>query len=399
MNWKPHPGELVDALSASSPEALRLAKQLSLAVSIEPALLRQARIEAYPVMDVSAESALWFSPIVESRSFNGIIFRPDVAAALRKTLAQEAAQVAGIGKSNPLKSARRLTRRAHRAAPATIRLHEELIWLELTATSSDIDQLLGEIFFHMIADATEGAAFACWFSSVASELPDEARRISSFQTLDTLSARMLRRKRRFDQHAYPTGALWNVPPHLLNNLPITTVWAALTSDALIVQALQADGFRRIELPKTNLLVVEIEIDGRGIQTYFWDPREPLWVPFVGSDITIQTWTSRIRFTRRRNEAPSTETDRPPSIQPPAGEGPSTGGDRFTFSTGRYANPFGELKRIPAKISIDLEIHVLNRPAAKSDPVLGSLFQREFSSLVPRAEGSPLPFNLMKSLSP
>jgi len=376
MNWKPNLGEILGELSASSPEALRLAKQLSLAVYIEPSLLRQARIEAHPIIDVSAESALWFSPIVESRSFNGIIFRPDVAAVLRKNFAHEAVQAAETGKRNPLESARHLIRRAHRAAPATIRLHEELIWLELTAASADIDQLLGEIFFRMIADATGGAAFANWFSSVAYELPEKARRTSSFQTLDALSARMLRRKPRFEQNARPFGALPAVPSHLLNNLPITGVWAALTSEALIIQAFPEDGFRRIELPKTSLLVLEVEVDYREGRAYFWDPREPLWVPFVGSDITIQTWTSRVRFTRRRKETPSTETDSPSSSRPSVVEGPSAGADRFAFLTARNTNLFGGLRRIPAKISIDLEIYVLNRPAPKADPALSAFLQRE-----------------------
>ncbi|HEV7403251.1 MAG TPA: hypothetical protein VGO11_10005 [Chthoniobacteraceae bacterium] len=356
-------------MNASSPDAVRLAKQLSLAVSIEPALLRQARIEARPRMDVSVESDLWFSPIVESRSLNGIFLRHEVAVVLRKDFAREAAEAVASGRSDPLESARRRVRRAHRAAPATIRLHEELIWRELTAGGSDVEELLAEIYLRMLADATGGKTFANWFSALAYELPEQARRSPSFQDLDDLSAKMLRRKVRFVRPAEVKEAREHLPGSLLAGLPTTRVWAALTSDALVIQAHEAVGFRPLDLPQTNLLVVDLEVEGKGFQRYYWDPREPFWVRFPGAGITIQTLAgSRIRFNRRRARATAAA----------AGEtGPVE--ERLTWLDLRRGHPFGEFGRIAAKISIDLDIQALSRAVLKTSPALGRFSQSEWTA--------------------
>jgi hypothetical protein len=338
--------ELVDSLKRSCPDALRLAKQLSLAVSIEPALLRRARIEARPSIDVSAESALWFSQLVESRSFNGIAFYPEVAALLREIFVREAREAVGHGGVDLVQSAHRIICRAHREAPATIRLHEELIWLELTmgdqASSAMSEQLL-EAFMSLIADSVQYASIARWFSAVGLELPDAARRTSAFQLLDVLSASLLRRERRCTPSAHPTGAFADVPRRFVVNMPRTTLWVALTSEALVIQSVNADGFYPISSPRTNPSLVEIAIDGEGFRPFAWHTGEPLWIPFIGNEITLQTLEgSRFRFRRQPQEKPSA----------------------FISTLSSPLSRTGTNLMSP-KIAIDREIPLQNRPAFAS----------------------------------
>ena len=67
------------------PAAAQLARLLSLAVRIEPSLLRAARLAAG--LDATSEADLWFSGIIVSSGTLGVSFVPAVAEALRRELA------------------------------------------------------------------------------------------------------------------------------------------------------------------------------------------------------------------------------------------------------------------------------------------------------------------------
>src|SRR5262245_14691442 len=67
-------GLLLDRIE-SSPRTRRvvdLARYLSLAAWIEPALLRKARLTFLPRSDAGLEADLWFSPLVQSRSVRSV---------------------------------------------------------------------------------------------------------------------------------------------------------------------------------------------------------------------------------------------------------------------------------------------------------------------------------------
>ena len=55
---------LVRGFEAISPAAVRLARAVSLAVRVEPELLRRARLALVPGADAGTEADLWFSPLV-----------------------------------------------------------------------------------------------------------------------------------------------------------------------------------------------------------------------------------------------------------------------------------------------------------------------------------------------
>ena len=255
--------ELVDSLERSCPDAIRLAKQLSLAVSIEPALLRRARIEARPSMDVSVESILWFSSLVESRSLNGIALYPEVAAFLRETLVRESGEALVRSKPSLVESARKIVYQAHRSAPATIRLHEELIWLELTVRDEGgvaLEGLLMDALVRLLSDSARNASIARWISASGVELPDAVRHTSTFQALDVLSAAVLRREGPSKLSASASGAFIDVPRRYLDKMSRTTLWVAITSDAFVIQSTSAPGFQPVPAPRTNPVLVEVAVD-------------------------------------------------------------------------------------------------------------------------------------------
>src|SRR5215468_9167158 len=68
-------GEFVAAAHVllASDRAVELAVPLSVAVRIEPDLIRAIRLGVLPYLDVAAESDLWFSDLVASRGPDSII--------------------------------------------------------------------------------------------------------------------------------------------------------------------------------------------------------------------------------------------------------------------------------------------------------------------------------------
>src|SRR5262249_34970166 len=63
--------------------AAELAVPLSIAVRIEPELIRAIRLAVLPYLDVAAESDLWFSDLVASRGPDSIVLKPEVLPGLR----------------------------------------------------------------------------------------------------------------------------------------------------------------------------------------------------------------------------------------------------------------------------------------------------------------------------
>ena len=107
------------------PDAVALATLASLAVRVEPQLLRRLRVTLLPDADVGTEADLWFSALVESRGARAIVLHAPVAELLRAKLAED---------PDRLRRAIELTAQAHATAPATLRLEERLTALVLLGT-------------------------------------------------------------------------------------------------------------------------------------------------------------------------------------------------------------------------------------------------------------------------
>jgi hypothetical protein len=116
-------------------EVWSLARVLSPALRIDPWLLREARLTLLPHLDVGVEADLWFSPLVSSRSPEGLVLQAEALARLRQELREDPALLA---------PALALVRAAHPAYPETIRLEEALVALEMEDSlgEADVEALL-----------------------------------------------------------------------------------------------------------------------------------------------------------------------------------------------------------------------------------------------------------------
>lgn len=114
--------ERVRLAEQGRPGLTRLAQAVCLAVRVEPALLRRARLALTPELDAGAESDLWFGPLVGSRSTGAVVLDRDAARVLRAGLAADPAR---------LDEVRELVCAAHLHEPAALQAEEEIIYLSL----------------------------------------------------------------------------------------------------------------------------------------------------------------------------------------------------------------------------------------------------------------------------
>jgi internalin A len=116
-------------------DVVALATVASLARRIEPELLRALRLglaERFAPTSrphVGTEAALWFSPIVESRGPDSITLTSHVSRLLQDRLATN---------GELLEAARAVIEDCHRDMPAVLRWEEEVVYLALTSTLTEI---------------------------------------------------------------------------------------------------------------------------------------------------------------------------------------------------------------------------------------------------------------------
>src|SRR6476659_7502494 len=77
---------MVDTFEAAHPDVYQLAKAVSIAVRVEPELLRRVRLQLLPEIYAGAEADLWFSALVQSQTPLAMTFIPEVVDVLRATL-------------------------------------------------------------------------------------------------------------------------------------------------------------------------------------------------------------------------------------------------------------------------------------------------------------------------
>lgn len=161
--------ELIEAWGRDHPSGRALVELLSLAVHVEPGLLRAARLALHPRPPVSAEGDLWFSPLVDAASPAGFTLRRDVTEVLRRRLAAAPAALA---------HARGVVERAHAQRPLTLRLQEELIWLGLRGdpdARARIGALWGQALGLIREDGQRAPAVARWALRALASAPPRAR--------------------------------------------------------------------------------------------------------------------------------------------------------------------------------------------------------------------------------
>jgi hypothetical protein len=147
---------LIESVNDRFPDAVRLARVASLAVRIEPHLLRRLRLRLVREADVGAEADLWFSQLVESRGVDAIVLQHDVAAILRDELT-------GHPRLDEIVA---ILVDAHRGEPSTIMLEEKVNALAVQRGAAAIDQIDRELRAAIVAmreSDTRAREIARWF--------------------------------------------------------------------------------------------------------------------------------------------------------------------------------------------------------------------------------------------
>ena len=172
----------VDRYRARRPDVVELATVVSLAVQIEPGLLRRARLELTPQIGVAAETDLWFSPLVESRSMHGFVLHPEIAAVLRERLALDEARLA---------DAHKLVSVLHATAPPTLRLEEDVLFAALTDKGEEVGRLMAQALRTIEAEPERTAGIARWVDRAIPSLPQTAQDARAAQQLSAVAERVM----------------------------------------------------------------------------------------------------------------------------------------------------------------------------------------------------------------
>ena len=157
----------------TSDRAAELAVPLSIAVRIEPDLIRAIRLAVLPYLDVAAESDLWFSELVASRGPDSIILEPEILPVLRGQLAD---RLARSMPADPIRAVWDITKQVHAGVSPALLLEEQVAWLAVSAGDSgvpDIEEELRKALYSLVVEGRTG--IADWLAGAWGRFPETAR--------------------------------------------------------------------------------------------------------------------------------------------------------------------------------------------------------------------------------
>jgi len=251
----------IERFARLHPDALRLARLASLAVRIEPHLLRSLRTELVPGADVGAEADVWFSSLVESRGAQAIVLEPVTAEVLRFELAQD---------TEVLTRAAEVTFAAHRTSPDVIRLEERVTFLALHEDAAHAEQIEKELVraLHWVRKGDAHAKeVASWALRALPRFRAHVRQSRTAIALALSASVMLGRSilRQIPEGNTRAKELgWALPEQ--KPLDTAQVEVDLMDRGVRFSAASAATKSFIELPRTEPLVVEVEWEGTSGKT-------------------------------------------------------------------------------------------------------------------------------------
>lgn len=153
--------DAIASLREVNPQSVELAEAVSLAIRIEPELLREARLHLVNKRaDASAESDLWFSNLVQKRSPLGIVLRYEIVDELRAALALN---------KRRLDAARRLIVKMHQYLSPALKLEEDIIYYALAGNRAAVRDALRSALVTLVAP--DRASLADWAVQAYDRLP------------------------------------------------------------------------------------------------------------------------------------------------------------------------------------------------------------------------------------
>lgn len=150
----------------------KLATALSVAVRVEPELIRAVRLELFPRLGVETESELWFSKLARSQGPSGLVFdtgeRHRLQARLERWLRQQRERPEA-----PVHSLWRIVRHVHADLSPALLLEEQVTWLAVCGRHDEIDDALAPAFKAITRQNRDG--LRQWFASAWDRLPQAVR--------------------------------------------------------------------------------------------------------------------------------------------------------------------------------------------------------------------------------
>jgi hypothetical protein len=153
------------AADARGERVLALAALCSLAVRVDPPLLRRLRLRL-PGADAGTEAAVWAGEWIESQGVDGFVFDAAELPRLRGQL---------VATPGALALAWQETQAAHAGWPASLRLEERLTWLVLAGQPADWDAEWEPVLAAVAAGGDRAKEVARWAVRAVPRLPPAAR--------------------------------------------------------------------------------------------------------------------------------------------------------------------------------------------------------------------------------
>ncbi|MFJ9018947.1 hypothetical protein ACIRPU_03005 [Streptomyces sp. NPDC102259] len=149
---------------------LDLATALSVAVRVEPELIRAVRLALFPRFGVETEAELWFSGLVRSQGAEEIVFETEVRRRLHRRLG---GWLRRQPPDAPVHSLWRVVERVHRDLSPALFLEERVTWLAVAGRPAEIDNALAPVFKAIAHENRDG--LKQWLASAWNRLPQDVR--------------------------------------------------------------------------------------------------------------------------------------------------------------------------------------------------------------------------------
>lgn len=166
--------DLVALVARRQPDVVAFATALSLAVRIDRGLARAMRLKLAPSADVSLETDLWSSPLVQVRGDGECTLRASVAAALWQRLPSDPRELAALWSVYQARHVSPLVQLEERLAYLA-RLSALELPIHRESADDVIDRELRAVVAAMVADEPRRRDLAAWAARALARLPASVR--------------------------------------------------------------------------------------------------------------------------------------------------------------------------------------------------------------------------------
>lgn len=243
---------LVGAEHEASADTVLLATLVSLAVRVEPELLRAARLELAPHVSAAREADLWFSPLVRARGSDGLVLHPEVRRELQRRLVQD---------QPPGTAARAwaVLERLHRRASPALAMEERVGWALLGG--GGVEGAEAELRPAVDALAAGQDGLAWWAAQAWSRLPPSVLATATAWELREAAAPRLD-GRRLPVPEPPEGLAAMDLSRSLARAPLVPLRLRRSGRLLQLGQVPTAGAAAVDVPETDpLLLAVLDTEG------------------------------------------------------------------------------------------------------------------------------------------